>query len=227
MAAALDWSELGIVPARTGPFRRAAAGMLQWCAVVLASLGRDGAARTHDRADPALRAAFRAQILPHLDAAYTLARFLARDATSAEDIVQEAYLRAFRGFARFRGANPRAWILAIVRNCHRDWRTGRGLPLASLDDEEGVERVEALTDGATPEGDLLDRSRAQEVRAVLSDLPEAFREVLVLRELEDLSYREIAEVAAIPIGTVMSRLARARQLFAAAWTARAGAGDPP
>jgi len=180
-------------------------------------------------------AQFRTTIIPHLDAAYNLARFLSRDPDAAQDIVQDAYLRAFRSFGDYRGGSSRAWVLAIVRNCHHTWFAQRrrasmveplaGGPGSPADERAAGERHDLLEDEATPETDLLRRSEAQEVRSTLEALPEAFREVLVLRELEDLSYREIAETTATPIGTVMSRLSRARKLFEAAWRRRMGEED--
>jgi RNA polymerase sigma-70 factor (ECF subfamily) len=186
---------------------------------------RAGAARP----DAAALARFQAMMLPHLDAAHNLARFLSRDADAAEDIVQEAFLRAFRGFADYRGGSPRAWILTIVRNCHHSWwQDQKRSRTESLDgglNEEGEprERTDLPHEAANPESALLQRDQAAEVRDVLGKLPEAFREILVLRELEDLSYREISEVTTTPMGTVMSRLARARALFAEAWKRRHGA----
>ena len=144
--------------------------------------------------------------------------------------MQEAYLRAFRSFASYRGDGDRAWILAIVRNCHRDWHARSKLdamaePLGEDDGDGGDARgSEPASSEESPETSLLRRTEAQEVRRHLEALPEPFREILVLRELEDLSYREIAEITATPIGTVMSRLARARKLFQAAWERTAGAG---
>jgi RNA polymerase sigma factor (sigma-70 family) len=173
--------------------------------------------------DAAVLARFQAMMLPHLDAAHNLARYLCRDADAAEDIVQEAFLRAFRSFADYRGGSARSWILTIVRNCHHTWwqdkKRGRTEPLDADPGEDGEtrERTDLPHDEADPESALLERDQAAEVRAVLGALPEAFREVLVLRELEDLSYREISEVTTTPLGTVMSRLARARALFAEAW----------
>jgi RNA polymerase sigma factor (sigma-70 family) len=171
---------------------------------------------------------FRDLVLPHLDAAYNLARHLARDADAAEDIVQDAYLRALRGFDGYRGGDPRAWILQIVRNRFYDWvrerRQDRTVPLPA--DAGGEEEAGADTpdpDGATPEEVLSDADEAAAVRAVVAGLPTPFREALVLREMEDLSYREIATVTGTPIGTVMSRLARARQMFGEAWRRLAAA----
>lgn len=178
---------------------------------------------------------FRQTMLPHLDAAYTLARYLARDADAAQDIVQDAYLRAYRGFAEFRGMNGRAWLLAIVRNCHLTWRdqlrrdAQRRAPQPAPTDEDTdvVDPVHLLADGETPETILLRQSEANAVRTLLEHLPEPLREVLVLRELDDLSYREIAEVAGVPVGTVMSRLSRARRQFADLWARAAGGGSTP
>jgi RNA polymerase sigma-70 factor (ECF subfamily) len=186
------------------------------------------ASATHSQADGAAR--FQRMMLPHLDAAHNLARFLSGDAGAAEDIVQNAYLRAFRGFGEFRGGNAKSWILAIVRNCHLDWRAEQSRrnivePLEKIpgpDDpaDDVSERSDLPHEETTPETILLERMEADEVRLVLAGLPNVFREVLVLRELESLSYREIADISSIPLGTVMSRLARARALFAAAWRRR-------
>lgn len=176
---------------------------------------------------PVAQAQFDATILPHLDAAYNFARFLSRDADAAQDIVQEAFLRAHRGFAQFRGGDARAWVFAIVRNCYRGWaRSGRErafkeTPLGDGpggDGPEGAGAYDLPSDEDTPEMGLIRRSEQQRVRAVIGALPEPMREVLVLREFEDFSYRQIAEMIEVPIGTVMSRLARARQEFSLAWT---------
>lgn len=175
-------------------------------------------------------ARFDALILPHLDAAYNLARYLSRDADAAQDIVQDAVLRAWRSFADFRGASPRAWLLAIVRNCHATWRlkhrrTAHAVPLPQEDGEAPDEAAALLTDADTPESLLLRRSEADAVRALLEHLPEPLREALVLRELDELSYREIAEVTGVPVGTVMSRLSRARRLFADLWSRTPAGAD--
>ncbi|MFG1372236.1 sigma-70 family RNA polymerase sigma factor [Xanthobacter oligotrophicus] len=173
--------------------------------------------------DAAGAARFDALILPHLDAAYNLARYLSRDPDAAQDIVQEAFLRAYRSFADFRGVSPRAWLLTIVRNCHATWRMQRrrapqAAPLPHGEGEEPDDAAALLVDGDTPESLLLRRTEAEAVRALLEHLPEPLREALVLRELDELSYREIAEVAGVPVGTVMSRLSRARRLFADLWS---------
>lgn len=180
--------------------------------------------------DGAAAARFDALILPHLDAAYNLARYLSRDPDAAQDIVQDAFLRAYRSFADFRGLSPRAWLLAIVRNCHATWRmqhrrAPQSAPLPHGDGEAPEDAASLLVDGDTPESLLLRRTEAEAVRALLEHLPEPLREVLVLRELDELSYREIAEVAGVPVGTVMSRLSRARRLFADLWSRAAPDGE--
>jgi len=158
------------------------------------------------------QARFRRLVLPHMDSAYNFARYLCRDASLAEDLVQDAFLRAFRGFRGFRGGEPRAWLFAIVRSSHLTWVRSPGARLQAVPDD--VEDRAAEED--TPEDALLRQGEIDTVRSAIEALPEPFRETLVLRELEELSYREIAEVTGAPIGTVMSRLARARQMLLAA-----------
>lgn len=170
---------------------------------------------------------FQNTIVPHLDAAYNFARFLSRDADAAQDIVQEAFLRAYRNFESYRGGEPRAWMFAIVRNCYYVWLSeGRRkarfeTPMTANDvgDEDlshgGAHDVASEED--SPEAALIRKSESQRVRQVISSLADLSREVLVLRELENLSYRQIADITNVPIGTVMSRLARARREFCEAW----------
>jgi RNA polymerase sigma-70 factor (ECF subfamily) len=150
-------------------------------------------------------------ILPHLDAAHNLARWLVRGSDHAEDVVQEACLRAFRYFGTFRGGNPRAWLLTIVRTTAFRWlQKNRAQQLAAEFNEEiHSEGCESLS----PETVLLQRADAQLLEQAMDCLPERFREVLVLRELEGLSYKDIAEVVGVPMGTVMSTLSRARERF--------------
>ena len=152
---------------------------------------------------------FERQVLPHLDAAYSLARFLMRKDQDAEDVVQEAALRAFRFFDSFRGENSRAWFLSIVRN------TAFTVLKRSRMNEEIVEFDEELHGREIPALDVgmaLDRAQdRQAVRAAIEQLPAEFREAITLRELEGMSYKEIADIAGVPIGTIMSRLARARR----------------
>ncbi len=151
---------------------------------------------------------FEQVLLPHLDAAYNLARWLTRNDQDAEDVVQEAYLRALRFFGGFRGGDGRPWLLAIVRNACHDFLRNRGPAgqMAPFDEEIHSQETEAQT----PETLLLQQADRETVRRALEGLPIAWREVLVLRELEGLSYKAIAEVLGVPIGTVMSRLSRAR-----------------
>jgi RNA polymerase sigma factor (sigma-70 family) len=153
---------------------------------------------------------FERLVLPHLGAGYNLARWMTRSEHDAEDVVQAATLRAFRSFDRYRGGDPRAWMLTIVRNTCYSWlrqnRTG------SIAAGVGGEVPELPADPASePEVQYLRQADRQLLQAALEALPAEFREVLVLREIEGCSYKEIAEVVDAPLGTVMSRLARARQ----------------
>ena len=146
-------------------------------------------------------------VLPHLDAAYNLARWLTRNDADAEDVAQEACLRAFKYFGGFHGGDSRAWLLTIVRNTCYTWlQQNRAHELTTVFDEE-THSVE----GDNPEMKLLERADTQSLKKALEELPTEFREVVILRELEGLSYKEIAGIADVPIGTVMSRLARARK----------------
>jgi RNA polymerase sigma factor (sigma-70 family) len=167
-------------------------------------------------------AAFEQTIVPHLDAAYKLARLLSKDADAAQDIVQEAFLRAYRGFAGYRGENARAWISRIVRNCYYRWLMSRRrksrLEVYSNDCGYSEELILNISsDECTPEAMLVREEERQTVRFILDKMPAALREILMLRNFEELSYRQISEIKALPIGTVMSRLARARKAFADAW----------
>jgi RNA polymerase sigma factor (sigma-70 family) len=164
--------------------------------------------------------AFDSSVLVHLDAAYRLARYLTRRGDAAEDIVQEALLRAYRSFESQRGEHVRPWLLAIVRNCFLTWKARNGPSRAGQHEWDGREPAnEAFEESEceTPESILIQHEESSQVRALIEALPDVFREVLVLRDIEDMSYREIAEITGVPIGTVMSRLARARKMFAAAW----------
>jgi RNA polymerase sigma factor (sigma-70 family) len=159
-------------------------------------------------------------MLPHLDSAYSLARYLTCDPVLADDIVQEAFLRAFRGFDGWRGGQPKAWLLAIVRNCFLAARRDTG-PTTTIDEAEAIP-----LDAPTPEEALIEKDAVALLRREIERLPTAFREVLVLRELEELSYKEIASVVDAPIGTVMSRLARARHLLGDRLMPAQPAGEP-
>jgi RNA polymerase sigma factor (sigma-70 family) len=152
----------------------------------------------------------------HVDAAYNLARWLARNERDAEDVAQEACLRAFKFFGSFRGGNARAWLLAIVRNTYYTWldkNREQALNMEFTDDTVAAVDYELATAGDSVERLLHEEDTRRLVHRALETIPVEFREVIVLRELEDLSYREIAEVAGVPIGTVMSRLSRARKLL--------------
>ena len=164
-------------------------------------------------------ARFEQSVLPHLDAAYNLARWLTRNDHDAEDVVQEAYLRAFRFFDGMREGDARPWLLAIVRNAGYTWleknRPAEGVTL----DDAGLIASDVETAGhavpteTNPEVIMLQSANRKLVNQALEEIPVGYREVVVMRELEDLSYKEIAAIAGIPIGTVMSRLARGRELL--------------
>ena len=166
------------------------------------------------------RLRFETQALPHLDAAYNLARWLARPPLDADDIVQDALLRAFRAFDSFRGDNVKPWLLSIVRNCFLTAaaRTGRARTEPILPDgEPGADDPAWIANEPDPEEAAIGADERRRLDEVMARLPQEFREVLVLRELEDLSYREIAQITGAPIGTVMSRLARARGMLKERW----------
>jgi len=158
------------------------------------------------------RARFETQVLPNLDAAYRFARWLTRSPADADDLVQEAFVRAFRGFDGLRGGDVKAWLLTIVRNCHvtalRQRQRRATVPLADERDEQTPPDAVATLPG--PESAALAADDQRTLARLIAALPQEQREVLLLREVEDMSYREIAAVTAVPIGTVMSRLARAR-----------------
>lgn len=174
--------------------------------------------------DEATARRFEEAVMPHLDDAYNLARYLTRNSQDAEDVVQDAYLRAFRFFDTLKGSNARPWLLAIVRNCFYSWLKTRSRGAESLGeiDLDTLDAASAasdfwVSDSPDPEKVLIKLDDATAVRKLIEELPVPFREALVLREMEELSYQDIAEIMGAPIGTVMSRLARARQLFKAAW----------
>jgi RNA polymerase sigma factor (sigma-70 family) len=167
-------------------------------------------------------ARFKQNIVPQLDAAYNFARFLSRDSDVAQDIVQEAFLRAYRSFAGYRGGDARAWIFTIVRNCYHSWLMDRRrksrLEVNYNGEGDSEELISSIpSDEDTPEAMLVRKTEAQTVRLILNAMPRPFREILVLREIEGLSYHQISDITALPIGTVMSRLARARRAFGDAW----------
>jgi RNA polymerase sigma factor (sigma-70 family) len=165
------------------------------------------------------RGRFEAQVLPHLDAAHRFARWLSRSASDADDIVQDAILRAFRGFEALRGSDAKAWLLTIVRNCHatanRQAARRALVPLPEEHDPRDGHAMIATT--PDPEHASISRDDERTFARLLGALADEHREVLVLREIEELDYRQIAAVTNVPIGTVRSRLARARAALKARW----------
>jgi RNA polymerase sigma-70 factor (ECF subfamily) len=174
------------------------------------------------------RIAFEAAILPHLDAAYNLARWLMRNVEDAEDVVQEAMLRALTYYSGFKGENPRGWLLQIVRNAaYASMKLNQGarsVPITVYADGDEVPLHPELSDpGDDPEATLLKSRGRQGLDRLLAELPVDLRETIVLRELEEMSYKEISQITGAPMGTVMSRLWRARKLLTEA--AKAAGGD--
>ena len=172
--------------------------------------------------DPEKTRRFREAALPYLDDTYTLARYLLRNADDAEDAVQECYLRAFRHFDSYRGPAMKPWLFAILRNvCRAEYARRATTSTRAIEDVPDSAEQPPLWHEAeeTPEAQLLRRWDGDTIRRLVAALAEPFRETFVLREIQNLSYREIAEVAEVPVGTVMSRLARARAMLRSAWLA--------
>ena len=172
--------------------------------------------------DPEKARRFRDAALPYLDDVYTLARYLLRDAADAEDAVQECYLRALRHFDSYRGPAMKPWLFAILRNvCRAEFARRASSPTAPIEDvPEDAAQTPLWHDAPeTPEAQMLHRWDASTIRSLVEALAEPFRETFVLREIHELSYREIADVVGAPVGTVMSRLARARAMLRSAWMA--------
>lgn len=166
----------------------------------------------------AKRALFEQTIVPHLDSAYNLARWLTRNEQDAEDVVQESYLRAFRFFDGFRGVDGRPWLLAVVRNTCLTWLRQRKGDLSMVAFDEAAHAPRAAEPNA--ESRLIEGSKLASLSECIEALPLEFREVLVMRELEEMSYRQISETSGVPVGTVMSRLSRARKRLLECMTAR-------
>jgi RNA polymerase sigma-70 factor, ECF subfamily len=179
----------------------------------------------YDEHDKARR--FRDAALPHLDDAYSLARYLMRNPADAEDAVQECYLRALRHFDSYRGPAMKPWLLAILRNvCNVEFarRGKQEIPTGFIGDETAPEELPIWQEPtSSPETVMMRRQDGDTIRRLVAALPQPFREAIVLREVNDLSYNEIAKVAGVPVGTVMSRLARARSMLRAAWNGAEGA----
>ena len=177
-------------------------------------------------AEPDRARRFRDAALPYLDDVLALARYLMRDAADAEDAVQECFLRALRHFDSYRGPAMKPWLLAILRNvCNAEFtRRGRQETVADCaETEQAAEQRPMWQEApASPEAVLLRRHDDDTIRRLIAALPQPFRETIVLREVNDLSYQEIAAVAGVPVGTVMSRLARARAMLRSAWNAAEG-----
>ncbi len=178
----------------------------------------------HDDDDRARR--FRDAALPYLDDIFTLARYLMRNAVDAEDAAQECYLRALRHFDSYRGPAMKPWLLAILRNvCNAEFaRRGKQEAPADYSEEKSTAEEPPMWQEpqASPEAVLLCQHDGDTIRQLVAALPQPFREAIVLREVNDLSYHEIAEVSGVPVGTVMSRLARARSMLRSAWNAAEG-----
>jgi RNA polymerase sigma-70 factor, ECF subfamily len=184
---------------------------------------REPAVRTKALPHDDRRRRFELLALPHLDAAYNLAHWLARNPSDAEDVVQDAYLRAFRYFDTFQGGNFRVWLLTIVRNTFVTWvkdnHSGRMVFLPDTPVADMVDTEETMWSSRPrdPEALLLESIDSQTLSRVMEQLPAEYREVLLLREVEDLAYKEIATVMGVPVGTVMSRLSRARLSLRNLW----------
>ena len=166
---------------------------------------------------------FRAAALPYLDDVFTLACYLVRDPVDAEDAAQECYVRALRHFDSYRGPAMKPWLLAILRNvCNAEFarRRKEEVPTDTTQEDPVTEAMPMWQEPqASPESLVLRQQDSATIRRLVAELPQPFREVIVLREINDLSYQEIAGVAGVPIGTVMSRLARARAMLRSAWNA--------
>ena len=168
-----------------------------------------GAAGNTKVPETARRERFEQTVLPHLDAAYNLARWLTRNDQDAQDVTQEACLRAFRFFDGYQGGNMRSWLLTIVRNTCYTWLHQNRAPGSDEVFDEEIHSAE-LSGGSSPELQVLAGADKETLRRAIEDLPDVFREALILREIEGMSYKEIADIASVSLGTVMSRLARAR-----------------
>ncbi len=185
-----------------------------------AQTGHEAMRASEDNPEKARR--FREAALPYLDDAYTLARYLLRDASDAEDAVQECFLRAYKHFDSYRGPAMKPWLFAILRNvCRAEYARRADIKTGAIEDVAASAEATPLWREApeTPETQMLREKDSAAIRRLIAALAEPFRETFVLREIQNLSYRQIADVAAVPVGTVMSRLARARAMLRSAWLA--------
>ena len=206
------------------PFFASASGLFGKAAGARGLRAAEGAAAVVQQAveppgppsNPADIERFRRLLLPFQDDAYGFALHLCRDPSVAEDLAQEAYLKAFRSFCGYRGGEPKAWLLAIVRSCFLDWARGRKAWTALVDPHAEAAAQEAPAADPSAEDLMVREAGARELKQAIDGLPEPFKETLVLRELQEMNYRQIAEITGAPIGTVMSRLARARGMLIAA-----------
>lgn len=195
----------GLLSRAAGALKRAAG---EGAAVIQQAAEPPGAPQT-----PADVDRFRRLLLPCRDDAYAFALHLCRDRAVAEDLAQDAFLRAYRGFAGYRGGEPKAWLLAIVRSCFLDWARSRKAWSALVDPDGSEAAEQAPAEIVSAEDRLVRQASLDDLSRAIEALPEPFKETLVLRELQEMNYRQIAEITGAPIGTVMSRLARARGLL--------------
>ena len=213
----------GVLVSSNGLFGGRAAGAPRARAAGGSAVIRQAAEPSGPVPNPADIERFRRLLLPLQDDAYGFALHLCRDPTTAEDLTQDAYLKAFRSFSGYRGGEPKAWLLAIVRSCVLDWARSRKAWTAMVDPHAEVREDQAPAADPTVEDLMVREAGVGELRAAIDDLPEPFKETLVLRELQEMNYRQIAEITGAPIGTVMSRLARARGMLIAALRPAEGA----
>jgi RNA polymerase sigma-70 factor, ECF subfamily len=200
--------------------------MLVWTRPPAPDFSRTAEPRTmSDDGDADRTRRFREAALPYLDDVYTLSRYLMRDVADADDAVQECFLRALRHFDTYRGPAMKPWLLAILRNvCKAEFarRAAQPTPPECSEDEVAADEPLWQEPQVSPEAELMRRHDDETIRRLVAALPQPFRETIVLRDINDLSYRDIAEVLGVPVGTVMSRLARARAMLRASWILEQG-----
>lgn len=208
--------DLGVLASASGLFNKAVGAARAKAGEGSSTVIQQAAEPPGPPRNPAEIERFRRLLLPFQDDAYGFALHLCRDPSVAEDLTQEAYLKAFRGFSGYRGGEPKAWLLAIVRSCFLDWARGRKAWAAMVDPHAEAAAEQAPAGDPSAEDLMVREAGAEALTRAIDDLPGPFKETLVLRELQEMSYRQIAEITGVPIGTVMSRLARARGLLIAA-----------